>query len=380
MRLQLPERFKLTVPARKVVLLSDTHFFCRTVPVPALASPAEVAAQIEIALEGLAPFPVAQMYHGHYWRPGAKNALVYAAYRKRFPSEQVEAWAEAEAVLPAFASMLHAKVAGSTTLLIWAEKTLTAIRWEDPNDAPISVHARELPPDFKPEDRDMLRDALLRTSGASIHVVESEAAPALDPASQDDEFLFRSTSYESNFTREEIDVLDVRDKEELTSRRRARARDLILWRVLLGCAATIALCLFLEGTLFGLGIWQQRRERTVALQAPFVEKIMQTNSLVLQVEERSTKRIRPFEMFTLLYDKLPASVVFSRATVKDLYTVEIEASATNPSDPDLFRVTLNSLPFCESVDLKLLPAQAGRNPFRATVRFRPTAFQNFSQS
>ncbi|MFT3869241.1 MAG: hypothetical protein QM715_12350 [Nibricoccus sp.] len=379
--MQLPARFKLTVPTRKVVLLPDTHFFCRTVPVPAMASPAEVAGQVEIALEGMAPFPVAQMYHGHYWRSGARNALVYAAYRKRFPSEQVETWADAEAVMPAFASMLHAKVAGSTTLLIWAEKTLTAIRWEDPFDAPISVHARELPPDFKPEDRDALRDDLLRISGASIHVAETEAAPTLDSAaSQDDEYLFRSTSYDSNFTREEMDVLDVRDKEELQSRRRARSRDLILWRVLLGCAATIALCLLLEGTVFGLGIWQKNRENLVREQTPQVEKIKQTNSLVLQVEERSTKRIRPFEMLTLLDGKLPASVVFSRATVKDLYTLEIEASATNPSDTDLFRVTLSSLPFCESVDVKLQPAQAGRNPFRATVKFRPNAFQGFTQS
>lgn len=379
--MQLPARFKLTVPTRKVVLLPDTHFFCRTVPVPAMASPAEVAGQVEIALEGMAPFPIAQMYHGHYWRPGARNALVYAAYRKRFPSEQVESWAEAEAVLPAFVSMLHAKVAGSTTLLIWAEKTLTAIRWEDPNDAPISVHARELPPDFKPEDRDVLRDDLLRISGASIHVVESDAAPAFDSAaSQDDEYFFRSTAYESNFTREEIDVLDVRDKEELQSRRRARSRDLVLWRVLLGCAATIALCVLLEGTIFGLGLWQKNRERVVRNQTPQVEKIKQTNSLVLQVEERSTQRIRPFEMLTLLDGKIPASVVFSRATVKDLCTLEIEASATNPSDTDLFRVTLNSLPFCESVEVKPQAAQAGRNPFRATVKFRPSAFQVFTQS
>lgn len=380
MRLQLPERFKLTVPARKVVLLPDTHFFCRTVPVPALASPAEVAAQVEIALEGLAPFPVSQMYHGHSWRPGSKNVLVYAAYRKRFPSEQVETWAAAEAVLPSFVSMLRAKVAGSTTLLIWSEKSLTAIRWEDPNDAPISVHARELPPDFKPEDRDIMRDTLLRISGASIHVVESESAPALDPSSQDDQFIFRSTSYESTFTREEIDVLDVRDKEELTTRRRARSRDLLLWRVLLGCAATIAFCVLLECTLFGLGIWQKNREITVQNQLAKVSKIKQTHTLVQQVEDRFTKRIRPFEMLSIVGEKLPASVVFTRATIKDLYTLDVEATATNPTDIDLFRVTLNSLPVCESVEIKNQQAQTGRTTFRATVKFRPMAFQAFNQS
>lgn len=380
MPLKLSERFKLTVPARKVVLLPDTHFFCRAVPVSAHGSAAEVASQVEIALEGLAPFPVSQMYHGHYWRPGSKNALVYAAYRKRFPSEQVETWTEAEAVLPSFVSLLHADFPGSTTLLVWSEKALTAIRWEDPGDAPVSVHARELPPDFKPEDRAALRDELLRISGASIDVLESEAPPALDPSSPDDEFVFRSGSFESKFVRDEIDVLDVRDKDELTSRRRARSRDLVLWRSLLGCAAVFGLCLLLEGVLFGLGLWQKNRQITVNLQEPKVAKIMQTYSLVQQVEERSTKRIRPFEMFTLVTEKLPASVVFTSATVKDLYTLDVEATATNPSDVDLFRVTLNSLPFCEGVEIKNPQSQPGRTTFRATVKFRPSSFESFSQS
>lgn len=373
--MQLPERFKLAVPARKVVLLPDTHFFCRTVPVADLASPTEVAAQIEIALEGLAPFPVAQMYHGHYWRPGSKNALVFAAYRKRFPSEQVETWAEAEAVIPAFVSMLHAKVAGSTTLLIWSEKTLTAIRWEDPNDVPISVHARELPPDFKPEERQAMREALLYVSGASIHVVESEATPALDPASQEDEFLFRSTSYESKFTREEIDVLDVRDKEELTSRRRARSRDLILWRTLLGCAATIAFCVLMEGTLFGLGLWQKNREITVHIQEPGVTKIMLAQNLTQQVEERSTRRLRPFEMISVISEKLPTSIIFSSATVKD-YTLDVEGQASVSSEVEIFRSNLSNQPAIEHVEIKETRVANNQTRFRFLITFRPSAFQS----
>ena len=60
-----------------------------------------VAAQVELALEALAPFPLAQMYYGHFWKTGAANALVFAAYRKRFTAEQTEAWHDAEAVMPA---------------------------------------------------------------------------------------------------------------------------------------------------------------------------------------------------------------------------------------------------------------------------------------
>ena len=68
-------RFSLTAPPPKVVLLPDAQFFTRVVPVEGVATAAEVAAQVELALEALAPFPLAQMYHGHFWKPGAKHAL-----------------------------------------------------------------------------------------------------------------------------------------------------------------------------------------------------------------------------------------------------------------------------------------------------------------
>jgi hypothetical protein len=83
-------------PPPKVSLLPDALFFTRTIPIAADTPAAEVAAQVELALESLAPFPVAQLYHGYYFPPGASAALVFAAYRRRFTAEQItEAVAEA---------------------------------------------------------------------------------------------------------------------------------------------------------------------------------------------------------------------------------------------------------------------------------------------
>ena len=42
----------------------------------------EAAAQVELALEGVSPFPLAQMYYGWFWLPGAGQALAFAAYRR----------------------------------------------------------------------------------------------------------------------------------------------------------------------------------------------------------------------------------------------------------------------------------------------------------
>src|SRR5471032_3241447 len=89
-------------PAPKVALLPDGLFFVRAVEVPADVVPAEVGVQVELALETLAPFPLAQLYYGYFWVPGGARALVFAAYRRRFTAEQVSAWDGVELVLPAF--------------------------------------------------------------------------------------------------------------------------------------------------------------------------------------------------------------------------------------------------------------------------------------
>src|SRR5438874_170651 len=87
-------------PPPKVALLPDALFFTRAVAIAAGATSAEAAAQVELALEALSPFPLAQLYYGSFWVPGAEHAFVFAAYRRRFTAEQTAAWTEAEYVLP----------------------------------------------------------------------------------------------------------------------------------------------------------------------------------------------------------------------------------------------------------------------------------------
>lgn len=376
-RLKLPASFKYTVPPRKVVLLPDSHFFCRTVPVAATSTPAEVAAQVELTLEALAPFPLGQLYHGHFWRPGSRNAFLFAAYRKRFPNEQVETWADAEAVLPAFASMLSAKIEDSTTLLLWSEKTLTAIHWERANDAPVCVLVRELPPEPTDADRAALRDILLRESGAAVCVLESSTSPVLENGKADDEFVFRCENTDSVFTREQLDVLDARDKEELAARRRARRRDLLLWRVLLGGVAAILLSLTLEFVLIGGGIWQKARQYRVEQQEPWVTKIRLAKNLAVQIDELSTRRMRPFEMISKVSEKLPPSVIFTSATVTNLYTLDVQAQATSSVDVDVYRSALNAMPVFEKVEFppKDSRVQNGLTTFRLVVTFKSDAFK-----
>ena len=104
-------------PPPKVALLPDGLFFTRALPVAAGATSAEAAAQVELALEALSPFPIAQLFYGYFWTPGSETAFAFAAYRRRFTSDQIAAWTGAELVLPAFAALLGAAVKPATTVI-----------------------------------------------------------------------------------------------------------------------------------------------------------------------------------------------------------------------------------------------------------------------
>src|SRR5689334_1921906 len=119
-------------PPPKVALLPDALFFTRAVPITEGASSAEAGAQVELALEALSPFPLAQLYHGWFWQPGADQAFVFAAYRRRFTTEQTLEWEGAEVVLPTFAATFGANVVPATTIVLSSLEGLTAIHWNKP--------------------------------------------------------------------------------------------------------------------------------------------------------------------------------------------------------------------------------------------------------
>ena len=188
---------------------------------------------------------------------------------------------------------------------------------------------------------------MFHQSGETRTIVEPATAPKFEETAKGDEFTFRCATLSTAFTREELDVLDVRDKEELATRRRARARDLLLWRVLLGCFAAMALAATLDISLVGTNLWQKARTTRVDRQEPYVAKILTAKNLTLRIDERSTKRMRPFEMITMVAEKKPGTVTFTNAfvTSPNLYTLEIKAQTANSTDINDFRMALSASPW-----------------------------------
>src|SRR4051812_6492829 len=128
--MKLLDTLRAGPPPPKIALLPDALFFTRAVPIAAGATAATAAAEVELALEAVSPFPLTQLYYGWFWTPGAERAFVFAAYRRRFTSEQTATWQGAELVLPIFASVLGANVEPATTILLASPEGLTAVHWD----------------------------------------------------------------------------------------------------------------------------------------------------------------------------------------------------------------------------------------------------------
>jgi hypothetical protein len=374
-------------PPPKVALLPDGLFFTRAFPVAAGATPAEAAAQVELALEAVSPFPLAQLYYGYHWVPGSEQAFAYAAYRRRFTADQVAEWDGAELVLPAFAALLGAHVEPATTVVLASTEGLTAIHW-GADRMPSAVLFRPFPPAPAGEaeeisvkaaaDRERLRDELVRSFEGSRRVIELEAPPAADPSRRDRDYTFRSGPLVSALPVSVSTAVDVRDKGDLAALRGAQKRDVILWRVAVGCAAAFLLLALGELALEGGRQWQKVRVAKQNAQRPLVDKIMASQALANRIDELATKRLLPFEMISIISEK-KGDIQFTRAytkkSEKGIYTIFIDAKTNNNGQVPIFKSALKELPACENVESADEHTRNDTTTFTLIVTFKPEALK-----
>jgi hypothetical protein len=146
----------------------------------------------------------------------------------------------------------------------------------------------------------------------------------------------------------------VRDKGDLAVRRRALARDVLFWRVAVGCVLALALLGLGEiALLVGRATWQQSRVAQFNAQKPTVEKIMNAQALATRIEDLSTKRLLPMEMISLVAAKIPGNIRFSRVVTdaKELERVIIDARTENSGEIPLFKTALEALPEVAHVEI-----------------------------
>ena len=234
---------------------------------------------------------------------------------------------------------------------------------------------RPLPPEATDAERSAAREELLKSVGESKTIIDLAGPP--EAGRGDGELLFRCGSLESRYPAEAAAALDVRDKEELAALARARKRDVIVWRVTLGCVAACFLLAAGELALAGSGFWQRARLIKLNGQAPVVGRVMEEQKLANRIDDLSTKRLLPLEMISIAAEKKPLGTQFLKTTTNagDLNVLQVEAQTNNPGEIAGYKSALESVPACDKVEIRDQRTRDNLASFTLIVTFKPAALK-----
>jgi hypothetical protein len=355
----------------ETLLLGTENFFVRRV---ALETGGDAALQVELALEAVSPFAVAQLFYGHLVAADGRHALIFATHRRLFDAE---AWDGAAAVLPDLVALLG-EPPTAAKIRVWQSATATvAATWDGTGELPAHVLARAGTGSEAAAVREELVAELSRRLGAAAPVEEFNGAVTLEPVKGGGvDFILTGGGGRRvvhHGAPSALESMDVRDKAVLAARRATHRRDQLLWRTLQVAIGGLAVALVLEIVLFAGGILLRQQRAAQAQLAPQVERIQTAQSLGTRIDEMVRRRMRPFEMLAVLNAARPAGIQFTRAVTSNQGTIEIEGQTPNADSVGLFESALRAVPAIASLEVRDLRLREGVTTFQMTATFREDA-------
>lgn len=352
----------------EVVLVPAEAFFVRRIAVDAAA---DIATQVELALETSAPFGLNQLYYGSFCPAGGAHALLFATHRRLFAAE---AWDGAAAVLPAWVALLGEPPTGAK-IRAWQDgATVVVAAWDGAGPLPAVVLARRAEAGQAGAVQGELCAEAQRRLGSEAAVEEfSGAAQPQARKGGTVEFSLAggggrrlTTAWEAGA----LATLDIRDKAVLAARQQTQSRDRVLWRALLGGVGVLLFAGLLELGLVAGRYAVAQQQAAIATLAPAVERIQTAQALGTRIEEMSRRRLRPFEMLAVLNSVRPPGVQFTRSVTSGQGGMEIEAQTANADSVGAFETALRALPALEGVEVRDLRLREGVTTFQLAVTFR----------
>ena len=240
---------------------------------------------------------------------------------------------------------------------------------------PTKVQFQAIAVDATDEQRSVIRTELLRKF-ESLKVVDVATAPSASWGNTEGEINYSSEELNACLSVDLLKHADVRDKAELAAIQKAKARDRILWNVVVGSVACFGLLALFELALIAGGFWQNTRRIKLNIQAPVVAEIMNRQEIANRINDLSTRRLLPIEMVQAISPKKKAySIYFSSVATNGLYGVTIEAQTPNAGEIKSYENDLRGLPSCQSVVIKNTQSRNNITTFTLVVMFIPNALK-----
>jgi hypothetical protein len=355
-------------PAEPIVLVPADRFFLQVIP---LESGAPAADQVALALEGLSPFPLVQMYHGFVADAAGTRALAFASYRRRFTAEEQAGWPGAAAVIPDIVALLGPVPSQATVVIHASDGRLLGAAWDGRQSLPVAVRAQVPLGDEAAAETAMI-DELTR-----VAALQSPKVKRLDGAlaaawSDRSEAVFRSGESETfRLSQAALAAADVRDKSFLEEKQFRRKQDRRWWGAAVAAAAVLAGAMVVDLAAGGYALWNRRDQTDLASHAGEVKRIEAAQTMAIRIEQLAVRQQRPLEWLSAIGTARPRSVQFTRVVGRNDRTLEIEAQTPNANDVGVFESSLRKLPDLDHVEIRDLRAREGLTSFVVALAFKP---------
>jgi hypothetical protein len=355
--------------AEPLVLVPADRFFLQLVP---LDSGAPAADQVALALEGLSPFPLVQMYHGFVADTSGTRALAFASYRRRFTAEEQAGWPDAAAVIPDIVALLGPVPSQSTIVVHVSPDRLLGAAWDGRQTLPVAVRAQVPLGDAAAAETAMIEE-LTRASGLSSPRINRLDGDLVAEWNDRTEAVFRVGKSETlRLSQVAVTGADIRDKSFLEEKQFRRRQDRRWWGAAVAAVAVLAVALGVDLAAGGYALWNQREQAELKAHAGEVKNIEAAQTMAFRIEQLAVRQQRPLEWLSAIGSARPRSVQFTRVVGRNDRTLEIEAQTTNANDVGLFESALRKLPELDHVEIRDLRAREGMTSFVIALAFKPT--------
>ncbi len=360
---------------QEAAMLPGNRFFVRRLAVEG----DDISGQVNLALEAFSPFPLEQMLVGFVLSADGKQALAYAAHRRRFTAEESFAWPEDCPVVPEFLALCGHRPTADGIIVHRGDERLTALAWKAGEVLPAVIVVAEL---ADADEAGIAREAAARADLPADTSAETVTGALSGALADGNLVLKREGNGTFTIPKAGLDDSDIRDSDFLAERRKKERLNLILWSSARLGAAVLAAALVMDVTGFIVGLRSHSLEVANDGRRALVEDIEASQAITSRILELGVTRLLPIEMLALVNEKRPATVEFTNihcelkkpkdsTLTKPMMTVD--AKTPNAGDISDFLKAVQSMPEVESATNSEPRVRETSTTFRLEITFKQAA-------
>jgi len=363
-------------------------FFCRRLEIPADVEDSERESYLQLQLEGMSPFPLEHLQFGFYVDSAKRYAFIYSGYRRSFDNAEMSEWSKQEVVIPEFSvGVLAGKGEEGSPLLLVSDSSISYFEFDD---------LSEIPCYFESFPRNSGEDGAVRPASEDLEDVTERLKSRIGEEClriwnaitkitiEQKKFELQAMEAGKLITvqveREVLWDMDLRDPESVEQAKQEEQRNVLIWRVVLGVAAALALLLFGELLWFGERAYLNLRQDWNAEQSPIVERIISQQTTINELLSFQDSDLVPFDMLVAIQPFLTDAVWFTKVETNGTNSLKVFANATSNGQVNQFKARLERFVKIDTVELENIQSRPGGATFTAFLNFKTGSFSSRSVS